>query len=67
MFIYIISINKEECILKEDHILNILFWIFSVIILCFFTKIAIDELMYLEIEKENREVIEEFNNTYGRY
>lgn len=50
--------------MKEDYILNILFWFAGFIFIGFFAKIGVEELILMQIENENKEIKREFLEQY---
>lgn len=47
--------------MRNDFLTTIFFWILCVIVLCFFSWTAFEELMALQIQQEHDKVMFEFN------
>jgi hypothetical protein len=50
--------------MKDDYILNILFWFAGLISIGVFAKLGVEELIFMQIENENRQIKEEFLEKY---
>ena len=67
LFIYLIQITQKGFVMKDDFIANLFFWFIGAFFIGFFTWVAANELVYLEMDYEQQQVLEEFNTKYGRY
>lgn len=50
--------------MKEDYILNILFWFAGLMCIGVFTKLGIEELILMQIKNENELIKQEFADRY---
>lgn len=50
--------------MKEDYILNILFWFAGLICIGVFAKLGVEELILMQIENENELIKKEFEDQY---
>lgn len=50
--------------MKDDFFTNFFFWLIASFFLGFFAWVAVDELIYLQMENEQEQIMMEFNEKY---
>lgn len=51
--------------MKNDFFVNFCFWLVGAFFIGFFSWVAANELIFLQMDYEQQQILEEFNNKYG--